>query len=69
MPPLPDEIILVLTPSTPLFLHRLWLHAQFWLGGAMLTPGTQAVMAALGVMGWARELYFTNDSRLANRML
>jgi hypothetical protein len=38
MPPLPEVIILVLVPLAPLFSHRVWLHAQMWLLGAMLVP-------------------------------
>jgi hypothetical protein len=39
MPPLPEAIILVLAPFTPLFSHRVWLHAQLLLLGAILAPG------------------------------
>jgi hypothetical protein len=39
MLPLPEVIILVLVPLAPLFSHRVWLHAQMWLPGAILVPG------------------------------
>ena len=67
MPHLPAEIILVLAPFAPLFSERVWLHAQVWLLGAMLTPGVRTVAAALRVMGWARERHVTNDHRVLNR--
>ena len=51
MPPLPEAIILVLAPFAPLFSHRVWLHAQVLLLGAMLAPGARTVTAALRVMG------------------
>src|SRR5918998_1907108 len=67
MPPLPEAIILVLAPFAPLFSHRVWLHAQVLLVGAMLAPGARRVTAALRVMGLATERRFTNDHRVLNR--
>src|SRR5919198_5722586 len=67
MPPLPEAIILVLAPFAPLFSHRVWLHAQVLLLGAMLVPGARTVTAALRVMGLARERRFTNYHRVLNR--
>jgi protein-S-isoprenylcysteine O-methyltransferase Ste14 len=67
MPPLPDAIILVLAPFAPLFSHRVWLHAQVLLLGAMLAPGARTVTAALRVMGLAAERHFTNYHRVLNR--
>jgi DDE superfamily endonuclease len=67
MPPLPDAIILVLAPFAPRFSHRVWLHAQVLLLGAMLAPGPRTVTAALRVMGLALERRFTNDHRVLNR--
>src|ERR687896_384073 len=67
MPPLPEAIILVLAPFAPLFSHRVWLHAQLLLLGAMLTPGTRTVTAALEAMGLAAERRFTNYHRVLNR--
>ena len=67
MPPLPEAIILVLAPFAPLFSHRVWLHAQVLLVGAMLAPGARTVTAALRVMGLAAERRFTNDHRVLNR--
>jgi hypothetical protein len=66
MPPLPEAIILVLAPLAPLFSHRVWLHAQLLLLGAILTPGPRTVTAALRVMGLARERRFTNYHRVLN---
>src|ERR671931_1805340 len=67
MPPLPEAITLVLAPFAPLFSHRVWLHAQLLLLGAMLVPGARTVTAALRVMGLARERRFTNYHRVLNR--
>jgi hypothetical protein len=67
MPPLPEAIILVLAPFAPLFSHRVWLHAQVLLLGAMLAPGARTVTAALRVMGLAAERHFTNSHRVLNR--
>ena len=67
MPPLPEAIILVLAPFAPLFSHRVWLHAQVLLLGAMLAPGARTVTAALRVMGLAMERHFTNYHRVLNR--
>src|SRR5918996_5471658 len=67
MPPLPEAIILVLAPFAPLFSHRVWLHAQVLLMGAILAPGARTVTAALRVMGLSGERHFTNDHRVLNR--
>jgi hypothetical protein len=67
MLPLPEAIILVLAPFAPLFSHRVWLHAQVMLLGAMLAPGARTVTAALRVMGLAAERHFTNYHRVLNR--
>src|SRR5919197_3677971 len=67
MPPLPEAIILVLAPFAPLFSERVWRHAQVLLLGAMLTPGTRTVTAALEAMGLAAERRFTNYHRVLNR--
>ena len=67
MPSLPEAIILVLAPFAPLFSHRVWLHAQVLLVGAMLAPGARTVTAALRVMGLAAERHFTNYHRVLNR--
>jgi hypothetical protein len=67
MPPLPDAIILVLAPFAPLFSHRVWLHAQVLLLGAILAPGVRTVTAILRVMGLSAERHFTNYHRVLNR--
>src|ERR671915_229941 len=67
MPPLPETIILVLAPFAPLFSHRVGLHAQVLLRGAILAPGTRTVTAALRAMGLAAERRFTNYHRVLNR--
>jgi hypothetical protein len=67
MPPLPEAIILVLAPVAPLFLRRVWRHAQLWLLDAILAPGARTVTAALRAMGLATERPFTHDHRVLNR--
>jgi hypothetical protein len=67
MPHLPEEIILVLAPFASRFSHRVWLHAQLLLLGAILAPGPRTVTAALRVMGLALERRFTNYHRVLNR--
>jgi len=67
MPPLPEAIILVLSPLAPLFSRRVWRHAQLLLLGAILAPGARTVTAALRAMGRATERHFTNDHRVLNR--
>jgi hypothetical protein len=67
MPPLPEAIILVLAPFALLFSHRVWLHAQLLLLGAILAPGARTVTAALRVVGLAMERRFTNYHRVLNR--
>jgi hypothetical protein len=67
MPPLPEAILLVLAPITPLFSHRVWAHAQVLLLGAILAPRARTVTAALRVMGLAMERRFTNYHRVLNR--
>ena len=67
MPPLPEAIILVLSPFAPLFSRRVWRHAQLLLLGAILAPGARTVTAALRAMGLATERRFTNYHRVLNR--
>jgi len=67
MPPLPEAIILVLTPLAPLFSPRVWRRAQLLLLGAILTPGARTVTAALRATGLATERRFTHDHRVLNR--
>jgi hypothetical protein len=67
MPHLPEAIILVLAPFAPLFSHRVWLHAQLLLLGAILALRARTVTAALRVMGLTREHHFTNYHRVLNR--
>jgi hypothetical protein len=67
MPPLPEASILVLAPFAPLFSHRVWLHAQLLLLGAMLAPCARTVTASLQAVGLATERHFTNYHRVLNR--
>jgi hypothetical protein len=54
------------SPFAPLFSHRVWLHAQVLLLGAMLAPSPRTVTAAFRVMGLALERRFTNYYRVPN---
>jgi hypothetical protein len=67
MPPLPETIILIVASFAPLFSHRVWLHAEVLLVGAMLAPGARTVTAALRAMGWAAECHCTTYHRVLNR--
>jgi hypothetical protein len=67
MPPLSEALIRVLAPFAPLFSPRVWVHAQRWLVGAMLSAGARTVTAALRVIGWTTERRITNYHRVLNR--
>jgi DDE superfamily endonuclease len=67
MPPLPEAIILVLTPFAPLCSPRVWRHAQLLRLGAILTPGARTVTAASRATGLATERRFTDYHRGLNR--
>lgn len=64
---LPQEMIVLLAPFAQLFSHRVWLHAQVLVVGAILSPDQRTVTAALRVMGLAGERRFTNYHRVLNR--
>ena len=67
LPHLPAAIIQVWAPFAPLVSARVWVQAQRWRVGAMLTPGPRTGTAALRVMGWAAERPVTIDPRVVNR--
>src|ERR687898_737650 len=67
MPPLPEARILVLAPFAPLFSHRVWLHAQVLLLGAMLAPGARTVTAAVRLRAVARAPHWRNNRRSRTR--
>ncbi len=58
---------MVLAACAPRCSHRVWLHAQLWLLGAILAPEARTVTAAWRVMGLATEHRFTNYRRVLNR--
>ena len=66
MPPLPEEIILVLAPFAQLFSDRVWLHAQVWCWGRFWPRATHGDRC-LRVMGLGLERHFTNYHRVLNR--
>jgi hypothetical protein len=67
MPPLPEALRRVLAPFAPRCSHRVWLHAQLLLLGAILAPGARPVTAALRATGWAAERRFTHYPRVWTR--
>jgi hypothetical protein len=64
---LPPAIIHVLRHFAPLFSERVWEWAKILLVGAILTPGTRTVTAALRAMGLSQETQFQNFHRVLNR--
>jgi hypothetical protein len=64
---LPTPIIQVLRHLEPVFSERIWAWAQVLLVGAILTPGSRTVTAALRVMGLSGEAQYQNYHRVLNR--
>jgi hypothetical protein len=69
MPPLPDAIIRVLPPFAPGFSHRVWLHAQRLLLGALLRTAPRTASASLRRIGLTTKHHFTHDRRVLNRAI
>lgn len=67
MPPLPSEIIALLQPLAAVFSPGVFAQAQVLLAGAILTPGSRTVTAALRAMGLGHCRQFQNYHRLLNR--
>ena len=67
MPPLPQEIISILSSFAPLFSARVWPQAQTLLVGALLAPGKRTVSAVLEVVGLSQQLTFQRYPRVLNR--
>jgi len=61
------DIISLISIFAPLFLDRVWVHAQILLIGALVAPGTRTVTSVLRVMGRSAEMHFTNFHRVLNR--
>jgi hypothetical protein len=64
---LPSAIIHILRHFELAFSERVWEWAKVLLVGAILTPGTRTVTAALRVMGLSNETQFQNYHRVLNR--
>ena len=64
---LPPEIITLLMPFAPLFSSPVFSHAQVLLTGAILTPGSRTVTAALRAMGLSHLRQYQNYHRVLNR--
>lgn len=67
MPDLPARCATVIVSFAPLFRQRTWLHAEFLLVGAILTPGKRTVTSILRIAGLSRERHFVNFHRVLNR--
>src|SRR3954469_15242428 len=64
---LPATIIRVLHPFEPVFSSQVWPWATTLLVGAILTPGSRTVAAALRVLGLQGDRSFVNYHRVLNR--
>jgi hypothetical protein len=69
MSPLPDAIIRVLPPFAPGFSHRVWLHAQRLLLGAVLSTSRRTASASLRRIELTTKHHFTHDRRVLNRAI
>lgn len=67
MPPLPTEIIRLLSTFAPLFSHRVFRHVQVLVVGAILTPGRRTVTNILRIMGLQHQRHFQTYHRVLNR--
>jgi DDE superfamily endonuclease len=67
MPSLPEAIIAVLRPLTPMFSCPVWCHVQLLLVGAVLCQGPRTITAVLRVMGLGQEKRFEKYHRVLNR--
>jgi hypothetical protein len=66
---LPTPIIQVLRHLEPVFSEQIWAWAQVLLVGAILSPGSRTVSAALHVMGLSTEAQYQNYHRVLNRAI
>ncbi len=64
---LPETMIRVLGPFTPLFSKGVWQHVQVLLAGAILAPGKRTVTAALQAMGLNQQKQFHRYHRVLSR--
>ena len=64
---LPETMIRVLVPFTPLFSKGVWQHVQVLLAGAILAPGKRTVTAALQAMGLDQQKQFHRYHRVLSR--
>ena len=67
MLPLPETIITLLVPFSPLFTRPVWGHAQVLLIGALLCRGPRTVAAVLRVVGLGGEKRFEKYHRVLSR--
>jgi DDE superfamily endonuclease len=69
MLPLQDAIIRVLPPFAPRFSHRVWVHAQLLILGAMLSPVPRTALTSLRHIGLITKHHFIHDRRVLNRAI
>lgn len=67
MPPLPAEIIRLLSAFAPLFSHRVFRHVQVLVVGAILTPGRRTITNILRIMSLQHQRHFQTYHRVLNR--
>lgn len=64
---LPQAMIRVLTPFTPLFSKRVFEHVHMLVAGTILAPGKRTVSSALQAMGLDQEQNFHRYHRVLSR--
>lgn len=64
---LPQTMIRVLTPFTPLFSKRVFEHVQMLVAGTILAPGKRTVSSALCAMGLDQGQNFHRYHRVLSR--
>jgi hypothetical protein len=69
MPTLSSDYLSVIGAFAPLFSNLVWQHAQVLLRGAILTPGSRTVAAALRIVGLSAERHFQTYHRVLNRAI
>ena len=66
---MPCEFVALIVACAPLFSKPGCHHARVFLLGALLSPGTRTVTAALRVMGLSQDAPDQHDPRVLTRAL
>ncbi len=66
---LPLELTSLIVGFAPLFSKPVFKHVQVLIAGAILSPGTRTVTAALRVCGLSADKHFENYHRVLNRAI